>query len=111
MSDKLNIKNGTSGGPVECLGMSFPSENVRRDYFRGVLADKLKDPSFRSKEGFPDGTDEEILNLSDPPYFTACPNPFISRFIEIENSKAKRTETIVLEPFAADVSEGKSDPI
>jgi len=111
MSDKLNIENGKSGGPVECLGMSFLSENVRRDYFRGVLAEKLKDPSFRSKEGFPNGTDEEILNLSDPPYFTACPNPFISRFIEIENSKTKRTETIVLEPFAADVSEGKSDPI
>ncbi len=111
MSDQLKMESGKNGGPVECLGMTFPSENARRDHFRLLLADKLKEPAFRSREGFPIGTDEEILNLSDPPYYTACPNPFISRFIKYENSKFPRAERTVAEPFAADVSEGKNDPI
>ncbi len=32
-------------------------------------------------EGFPIGEDEDILNLSDPPYYTACPNPWLNDFI------------------------------
>lgn len=31
----------------------------------------------RDIEGFPNATDEAIINLSDAPYYTACPNPFI----------------------------------
>ena len=45
------------------------------------LREKLKDPAFRKIEGFPIGDDEDILALSDPPYYTACPNPFISRLV------------------------------
>jgi hypothetical protein len=62
-------------GPVECLGMTFPNDEARREYFLGKLKEKLKDPEFRKIEGFPIGEDEDILTLSDPPYFTACPNP------------------------------------
>lgn len=40
----------------------------------------------RDIEGFPIGTDENIIALSDAPYYTACPNPFIDEFIR-ENSR------------------------
>ena len=127
------------------------------------LRQKLKDPAFRAIEGFPIAEDEAILALSDPPYYTACPNPFLPEIIEhwqaeqraghrtndegetadeslanrkseianrkseiinrkseIANRKseiANRKSEIVnrksyhREPFAADVSEGKNDPI
>src|SRR4030081_1479888 len=67
--------------PVECLGLTFENDHARRSYFLAELEKKLKDPEFRKAEGFPIGTDEDILSLSDPPYHTACPNPFISAFI------------------------------
>ena len=66
----------------------------------------------RNIEGFPIGTDEDIIALSDAPYYTACPNPFIEEFIR-ENGKPydEATDDYHREPFAADVSEGKSDAI
>ena len=67
--------------PVECLGMTFPNDEERRKHFLGILQEKLKDPEFRKIEGFPIGSDEDILALSDPPYYTACPNPFLKDFI------------------------------
>ena len=39
-------------------------DRVRGEY-RKRLAEKLKDPEFRKIEGFPIGTDEAILALSD----------------------------------------------
>ena len=37
----------------------------------------------RSIEGFPIAKDEDIIELSRPPYFTACSNPFINDFIKM----------------------------
>lgn len=66
----------------------------------------------RDIEGFPIGTDEDIIALSDAPYYTACPNPFIEEFIkENGTSYDEETDDYHREPFAADVSEGKSDAI
>ncbi len=79
-------------GPVECLGMTFPNEQARREYFMGELREKLKDPEFRSSEGFPIGEDEDILAMADPPYYTACPNPFMDSFVKESN----RTGTQVI---------------
>ncbi|MBW1992315.1 MAG: hypothetical protein JRI59_09420, partial [Deltaproteobacteria bacterium] len=59
--------------PIECLGLTFPNDAARRQYFLDKLREKLKDPEFRQIEGFPIGADEDILALSDPPYYTACP--------------------------------------
>lgn len=66
----------------------------------------------RNIEGFPIGSDEDIIALSDAPYYTACPNPFIKDFIK-ENGTPydEATDDYHREPFAADVSEGKNDPI
>ena len=68
--------------PVECLGMTFVNDEKRRQFFMEKLREQLKDPEFRKIEGFPIGEDEDILALSDPPYYTACPNPFLESFIK-----------------------------
>ncbi|MDQ3606873.1 MAG: DNA methylase, partial [Gemmatimonadota bacterium] len=99
--------------PVECLGMSFPSDAARREFFRERLRAKLQDPAFRAQEGFPAADDEQILALSDPPYYTACPNPFLEDWFEhhARSRDAASTGEYRREPFAVDVSEGKTDPI
>ena len=100
------------GQPVECLGMTFENDEKRREYFLEKLCQKLKDPEFRKTEGFPIGEDEDILRLSDPPYYTACPNPFIEDFIKHHGKPYDPvTDDYRREPFAADVSEGKNDTI
>jgi hypothetical protein len=112
-----------------------PDEEALREEYRRRLAEMLKDPEFRKIEGFPIGEDEAILALSDPPYYTACPNPFLNEIVEkwrseraalrdelgLPNDEPAGSKYIVREnmptknyhrePFAADVSEGKSDPI
>ena len=98
-------------GPVECLGQTFPSEDARREHFLKLLAQKLKDPEFRKIEGFPIGKDEDILALSDPPYYTACPNPWLGEFIKGYGTPYDPKKPYHREPFAADVSEGKTHPI
>ena len=110
-------RNDNEQKPVTCLGMEFESDNARREYFRAELRKKL--PKLRGIEGFPIGEDDDIINLSDPPYYTACPNPWLNDFIaewekEKEQLKAegKRTDNFeVKEPYASDVSEGKNNPV
>lgn len=71
----------------------------------------------RSIEGFPQGEDAAIQAMSIPPYYTACPNPFINQFVaawqDQKHSKSAdgKEEPYHREPFAYDVSEGKQDPI
>lgn len=98
-------------GPVECLGNTFANDQERREHYLALLAEKLKDPEFRKIEGFPIGEDEDILNLSDPPYYTACPNPFIEEFVEQHGRSYDSSEFYKREPFAVDVSVGKTDAL
>jgi len=66
----------------------------------------------RGVDGFPIGSDEDIINLSDAPYYTAFPNPFIGEFVkEYGTHYDEKTDSYHREPFAVDVSEGKTDPI
>jgi len=99
------------GGLVQCLGMTFTNDQARREYFLAKLNEKLKDPKFRTIEGFPVGEDEDILAMSDPPYYTACPNPFLSDFIREIGKPFDPAEKYQREPLAVDSSEGKSDSI
>jgi DNA modification methylase len=110
-SHSLFADESKPSGPVECLGQTFPSDEVRREHYLAILREKLKDPAFRKIEGFPTGTDEDILALSDPPYYTACPNPFIEDFIKHYGKPYDPSVPYNKEPFATDVSEGKNDPI
>ena len=104
-------------GPVTCLGMTFANDSERRAYFREELRKKL--PELKKIEGFPIGEDEDIINLSDPPYYTACPNPWLNDFIDEWEEEKKRLEAKgerskdfdVKEPYASDVSEGKNNPV
>lgn len=112
--DSLFEEPQKPSGPVTCLGMTFENDEARRAHFTEELRKKMQDPDFRKIEGFPIGSDEDILNLSDPPYYTACPNPWIADFIaEWEAQKPEQPEDYHYhrEPFASDVSEGKNDPI
>ncbi len=99
------------GGPVECLGRTFESDDSRREYFTQKLKEKLADPEFRKIPGFPKGNDEDILRMSDPPYYTACPNPFLQDFVRIHGKPFDPEETYEREPFAVDVSVGKTDQL
>ena len=96
---------------VECLGQTFPNDDARRAHYLAILRERLKDTAFRQIEGFPIGSDEDILRLSDPPYYTACPNPFIQDFIRHFGKHYDPNTPYGREPFATDVTEGKNDPI
>ncbi|HDQ8934273.1 TPA: DNA methylase [Pseudomonas aeruginosa] len=110
MSDFFQT-NDALAGPVECLGQTFASDDARRAHFLGLLADKLKDPAFRKQEGFPQGTDEAILAMSDPPYYTACPNPWLAEFVAHYGKPYDPAVKYSREPLAIDVSVGKTDAI
>ncbi len=99
---------------IICLGKEFDTEEDRREFFRSELRAKL--PELKKIEGFPIGDDEDIINLSDPPYYTACPNPWFNDFVtEWEKEKdtllGRNKDFHVVEPYANDVSEGKNNPI
>ena len=107
------LKNPRSGnsGPVECLGQTFASDDARREHFLELLAEKLQDPEFRKQEGFPKGTDAAILAMSDPPYYTACPNPWLAEFVAHYGKPYDPALKYSREPLAIDVSVGKTDAI
>ena len=111
MTEQLKMDGGKNGGPVECLGMTFPSDNARREHFLKLLAEKLKEPEFRAREGFPKGSDDAILAMSDPPYYTACPNPWLSEFVSQYGRPYDPAEKYAREPMAIDVSVGKTDAL
>jgi len=150
---------------VECLGLTFPNEEERRDYFLNKLRKGLeelhaklggvpfiavedtvqrmksvekwpmgdeerlrelaehmreshrKEPEkdllqlWKDEVGFPHGKIEDILNLSDPPYYTACPNPFIGDFVRHYGKPYDPDAPYNKEPFAADISGSKSTKI
>ena len=110
MTSLFETDNQVSGS-VECLGQTFASDQARREHFLKLLAEKLKEPEFRKQEGFPHGTDEAILAMSDPPYYTACPNPWLSEFVAQYGKPYDPNEPYRREPLAIDVSVGKTDAI
>lgn len=103
--------------PVTCLGMTFESDEARRAYFREELRKKL--PELRKIEGFPIGEDDDIINLSDPPYYTACPNPWLNDFIELWEKEKVELEMqgkrnycdLVKQPYAYGIKQGKNSAI
>ncbi|MCO6486847.1 MAG: hypothetical protein J5I98_00450, partial [Phaeodactylibacter sp.] len=102
---------------ITVLGKTFNTDEERREYFRAELRQHL--PELKKMEGFPIGEDEDIIALSDPPYYTACPNPWLNDFIaeweaekkELERQGKRQPDFEVQEPYASDVSEGKNNPI
>ena len=109
--DKSAEQQALEKGTVECLGMTFDSEDARRAYFTAQLREKLSDPEFRKTPGFPKGTDEEIIRMSDPPWYTACPNPFLADFLRVYGKPYDPKEHYERDPFAVDTSVGKTDAL
>ena len=87
--------------------MTFESEGARREYFLAQLKEKLTE--LRERRDFPVAADEDILRVSDPPYYTACPNPFLTQFVEGHGRRYDPEEPYHREPFAVDVSAGKTN--
>lgn len=109
--DKSAEQQAIEKGKVECLGMIFDSEDERRAYFTARLREKLTDPEFRRTPGFPKGTDDDIIRMSDPPWYTACPNPFLADFVRVYGKQFDLNERYERDPFAVDVSVGKTDAL
>jgi hypothetical protein len=108
----LNLPTtAAASGPVECLGHTFEDDAARREHFTALLRDKLKDPTFRKTEGFPVGDDEAILRMSDPPFYTACPNPFLTELVAHYGKPYRAGDKYHRDPFAIDVSVGKTDAL
>lgn len=116
-ADSWGLPEPVAPQPVTVLGLTFASDDERRQHFRDILRQKL--PALRHIEGFPIGTDDDIIALSDPPYYTACPNPWLADFIaeweadkqRLEAESKRYPNVQVNEPYAADVSEGKNNPV
>jgi DNA modification methylase len=102
---------------IKCLGKEFNSEDERRDYFRNELRKKL--PELKKMEGFPIGEDEDIVNLSDPPYYTACPNPWLNQFVEeweiekaiLESKGIRSKQTQEILPYTENIIESVNNEI
>lgn len=115
--DNLNPEKEVEQGPVTVFGQTFKNDDERRQFFREELRRRL--PELRKIEGFPIGEDDDIINLSDPPYYTTCPNPWLNDFIaqweeekkELLREGKRKPDFEVKEPYASDVSEGKNNPI
>ena len=115
--DQLNPQQQKEQEPVTVFGLTFKNDEERRQYFRDELRRRL--PELRQIEGFPIGEDDDIINLSDPPYYTACPNPWLNDFIkEWEEEKKqlqlkgkRKADFEVKEPYAYDISQGKNSAI
>ena len=74
--------------------------------------DKKVLEQLRSVDGFPIATDEDIVTLSVPPYYTACPNPWITDFIKEHGQPYDpKHNDYQKEPLTVDISEGKNDSL
>jgi len=109
--DKSAEQLALEQGKVECLGLSFSSEEERRTHFTQKLREKLSDPEFRTAPGFPTGSDDDIVRMSDPPYHTACPNPFLADFVRAYGKPYDPEKRYQRDPFAVDTSVGKTDAL
>ena len=49
--------------------------------------------------------------MSDPPWYTACPNPFLADFVRVYGKPFDPKERYERDPFAIDVSVGKTDEL
>lgn len=101
--DQLNPQKQTEQGPVTVFGLTFKNDEECRQFFRDELRRRL--PELRQIEGFPIGEDDDIINLSDPPYYTACPNPWLN---DIPVTKTKK---VVNAPFNSDLSSDERHPV
>ncbi len=110
MASQVHMDLKGKGEPVTCLGQTFANDDERREHFRDLLRQRLADPKFRATPGFPEGSDDDIVKMSDPPYYTACPNPFLQGWVA-STAAAEPHAPYIRAPLAIDVAVGKTDPL
>jgi hypothetical protein len=89
----------------------FPTDPAAWDVaaHRKRLAGKL--PELRALPGAPLGDEADILAMSLPPYYTACPNPDLADWLTATTPEGHDDRKYVDPgPFTTDISEGKSNP-
>lgn len=82
------------------------AEEISEDLLNDL---RLKLPQQRNIDGAPNASNENIVKLSLPKSYTACPSPYIVDFIK-DNSKSSGTY-VSRGPFVNDISVGKNDPL
>lgn len=109
-SEQLGLAEETPTAPeaVTCLGKTFPSDAHRRAWYRDQLREKLRDPAFLAAPGCPRGDIEAIVAMSDPPWYTACPNPWVGEFVAEYGRPYDPEERYHRDPYALDVVEKKT---
>ena len=85
---------------------AHPNLDARVEAAREELRRRL--PELRRLPGCPQGSDEDILAMSYPPYYTACPNPFIADWLT-GLARPGDDDREDPGPFAADVVQGKGN--
>ena len=103
--DKFHFRNNAEKS--HCHGVEFESEEARRSHFSALLRQLLE--SAPEKERLKSSAIDAIIRMSDPPFYTACPNPWLTH--ESKSPDTNEREGYACEPFAADVSEGKGHAI
>lgn len=105
MSEPLFEDSGSLFGSIADASSAEHDELVvaARDELRRRLPDLRKIP------GCPQGSDDDIVRMSYPPYYTACPNPFIGDWLA-SLDRPVDTDRVDPGPFAFDVSVGKGNP-
>lgn len=88
---------GASGSEDHAARVETAREELRRRL-----------PELRTLPGCPQGSDEDILAMSYPPDFTACPNPFIEDWLASLDRQGDDGRSDP-GPFTADISEGKGN--
>lgn len=69
-------------------------------------------PELKKIAGFPIGEDEDIINLSNPPFYAACPNPYIKEFIENNGTKYDEdNDDYHKTPLTEDIDTKKNDKL
>lgn len=111
MADSLFPRRSSHPTQVLCLGRTFHSDADRIEHFRAALLEALSTSDSRRTPGFPDADNSAILALSDSPYFTACPNPFLEEVVSHFGNARQSDSSYARDPFATDVSEGRGDTL
>ncbi len=92
------VESGMANAARDCL---------RRERDQRALIDELA--RMADIDGMPRSATEDVLDLSLAPFFTAGPNPFISR--EVDSQPPESGARGEVAAFAADIAAGKNDPL
>ena len=109
MTNFLDVHSSKKKDAILVLGKTFNSDEDRRKYFQEKLREELKSSSFRSRRDFPKASEEEIILLSNPPFYTACPNPFLKEFVKI--TRNSNTTPASDKPYSGDLVADSRHPV